>query len=242
MGFNRLTAAADVAFSFICSQDTAILHDAFDAQAAIAELSEDEAFKRYIEAVCGKDGTAEQVAELKKLIGQDDATREAAINVEKIRLILDRFFNEFSECRVDRSRFESLASVEAVIESCVASARKLRHKQYRETGDETKLGTIGADAIRWRLRMLQPRERAEAKGRLSEQPAGVSQFVHYYSVNRWIVSLVLTGAEGWPAFVADKKTGRATEATIDAIDEDWIIEIGDFILEVPTLRKHEKKA
>ena len=205
MGFNRLTAAADVAFPYICSQDTAILRDAFDAQAALAELDED------------------------------------ATDAEKTRLILDRFFADFPDCVVDRSRFEALPSVEALIETCEATARKLRHKQYRETGDESKLGFVAPDVIRWRLRMLQPRERAEAKGRLSEQPSNVSTFAHYYAVNRWIVSTVLAGADGWNVFAVDKKTGRATDATIDAIDEDWIIEIGDFVLEVPTLRRHEKK-
>jgi hypothetical protein len=241
MGFNRIAAAADVSFPYICSQDTAILRQAFDADAAIAALDEGEAVRQYVARVGGPAASAEQRAELAKLIAEDEGTRAAALDAERTRLILNAFFADFPTCGVDRAKFEALP-VDALIESCESSARKLRHTAYRESGDESRLGTIADDVIRWRLRMLQPRERAEAKGRLSEQPSGVSTFAHYYAVNRWIVATVLVGADGWRDFATDKKTGRASDATIDAIDEDWIIEIGDFVLDVPNLRKPEKKA
>lgn len=242
MGFPRLTPAADVAFPYICSQDTAVLRDVFDDDAAIASLDVDAAIARYVDDVCGKDATAEQRADALRLATEDQGTRDAAIAAEKIRLILDAFYRQRPDCKVERARFEALADLDAVIGSVRSTVRKLAHRAYRESGDENELGPIGDDVIRWRLRMLQPRERAEAKGRISEQPAGVPQYVHFYNVNRWIVSLVLIGADGWPEFATDKKTGLASQATIDAIDEDWIIELGDFCLEVPSLRKAEKKA
>lgn len=241
MGFNRNCAAADVPLTYIVSQDTAIA-DAFDVEGVLSALDEDEAVTRYVDRVCGTGATDAQRAEARALIAQDDASKAEAVDLEKRRLIAEALIAEFPGEAIDRAKFDALPNLETLIASVTIAARKLRHKRYRETGNESDLGAIGDDVIRWRLRMLQPKERAEAKGRLSEQPHGVSQFAHYYNVNRWIVALVLTGADGWQDFAIDKKTNRATEQTIDAIDEDWIIELGDFILEAPTLRRTEKKA
>lgn len=135
-----------------------------------------------------------------------------------------------------------LETAEGLTVFCQRRARRQAHKAYRESGDEKALGELGADVIRWKLHNLPAPKRATVKGLLSQGNPNLTDYDNKYQACRFILRHTLIGAQGWDGFALDKATGHVSEKCLDAIDDEWVIEMGNFVFDLPELRKDEKKA
>lgn len=248
MGFSRHLADATITRLFISAQDTAILAEVFDVDAVLDAIEPDAAIRDEQLRQLPETATDAEKQRATSRAPADENQRQQLLAAASARVVIDAFFTAFGDGaakRVQRTALEKVAAaggLPALVGTCKAQVRAIKHAEYRLSGDEAKLGTIAADVIRWRLRALTAPQEAKAKGRLTEAPAeGVSEFEHYYQVNRWVMSQTLTGAEGWSAFAASKK-GLVTDECLDLLPPDWVIEIGSFVLEMPDLQPLEKKA
>lgn len=119
------------------------------------------------------------------------------------------------------------------------ACRMLAHSEYRESGNELVLGDLDSSVMRWHLCTLRGPEVAQVKGMLED--SSVPPYTATYKAYRYALSRVLVGCEGWDNYANDKK-GRVSEETLDSIPDDWVIDIGAFVLKYPELKQSEKKA
>jgi hypothetical protein len=251
VGFNRETPAADVVFSYVVSQDTGI-RVGFDPGAVAASVTEEAALADYMsrkgwgaKLATSPAEAAEIDAEARRILAADPVLRGGIVEKARIGAVLDALYAEYGpSVRVARNALEGLGSLDAVVRQSLHLARSVKHRKYRETGEESELGLAPKDdsVIRFRLHNLTPAERAEAKGRLRETDPEVSSFRHLYDVNAWILRRTLVGAVGWGGFQADPTDKHVSEKSLASLDEEWVIELGDFVLELAELRRQEKKA
>jgi len=248
MGFNRLTPGADSTFSYIVSQDTA-LASPFDAKAVADAVEGDEALTAYVASKVAerglKHGSADALevsAQALAILEADPVIRLGIVEKAQAGKVLDALYALYgAEVRIPRVQLEGLP-LPALLRQAEAVAKSIRHRKYREAGEESELVFYaGVDAIRFRLHNLTPAERSEAKGRLREGEPQFSEMRNLYNVNVWILRRTMVAALGWPEFQVDPADKHISDKCLATIDEDWIIELGAFVLELAELRKAEKK-
>lgn len=231
MGFGRFHADATVTFTYICSLDTAISAGQFRECPEVPEVPPP--------LPARDDGTIPErsAAELEQWRKEARAATLGAY--------LADFYATAAGASVTPEEREFLAGFtepDALTVFCQRRAKRHNHREYCKTGAESSLGELAADVIRFKLNPLTAPDRATAIGFARETTDGLTDYARKYKVARFVLERTLIGAEGWPEFKTDKQTRKIAPVTFDVFDPDWVIEIGYFVLELPTFTEREKKA
>jgi hypothetical protein len=228
MGFGRYHADASVTLTYICSLDTAI--------------------PAVLYPECPEPPEApppDDQGRAPSLTGADLERWQKEARAATLGAYLADFYATgpgASATPEEREFLAQLSEPSAVTLFCQRRTRRERHREYCKTGAETHLGELGPDVIRFKLNPLTAPDRATAIGHARETADGLTDYARKYKVARFVLERTLIGAEGWPEFKADKQTRKIAPATFDVFDPDWVIEVGYFILELPSLTEREKKA
>lgn len=257
MGMPRKNPSAAARIRYIVSADTSI-RSRFDAGALLRRLQAEQlsdngcadralqaAAQAAFEAQKGK-GRKLSVQAFRKAIEADPERVAAALRTQLAQRLIAEFVAGYSQAETDLSAKDlERIPFDKLPEALQAMARATDHKRYVEDAETDYLNLNPDDPpLVFVLRGLDPEERAEIKGAQAEPDPGVSKFKHFYNVARQILSLCWIGVEsGWPAdWPAPVFAPAASDDMISRIHEDWILELGNFVLGYAELRKSEKKA
>ena len=231
MGFGRFHADATVVFTYVCSLDTAL------PASTVPECAD------FPPPAPPAATVAEQAPEGGELPDAEAVAKSA--KAAHLAAYLADFYATPAGGSVDaeeRGFLATLSEPTALTLFCQRRAKRWAHREYCRTGDESLIGPLGADVIRFRLNPLTAPDRATAIGFARETADGLTDYARKYRIARFVLERTLIGADGWPEFRADKQTKRIDARTFDVFDPEWVIEIGYFVLDLPSFTEREKKA